>query len=589
MQMLMLQTFLMLLAAFLLGALLACLTKRTFSRGGRVGDDAIEPIRINADPMPEATSISREETQRFGRALTGGAARSVPVVEVQPVTAEEIRVPRPSRFPVDVVAGPPQPERSYFAIAVDSHDGSMLPPAGVHEARLDRPRMPGPAPEPLPVPRVAVPRWPRPADAPDGPEYNYIATALKTGSGYREAAPGPAAKDIALTAYDERAPFDRIEDGQSYTGIALGQRGTAKPVAPAAARPEAKSAEVVSAPASATSPVAVAAGIAAQRAGEQGHRFVATGGGDDLTRIEGIDEVLASRLNYAGVTRFAQIAGWTEDDVYRMSQSLGYFGRVQYEGWIEQARALAGAAGAARLRETGSASVADSATAAASAAAAAMAASSAARRAAVSTPVASPAPAAPPAAPGSQALTSAQAAAAAMAASTAGRRQAAASPVPDRAASSAPAAAATTPGSQAINSAQAAAAAMAASTAARRPGEPGPTGEAGSAGARPDLTGLRSVKSEALLGDGASEFVRGDLDDLKRIRGIGVLIEKKLNSLGITSYEQVANWSGADIDRISDILDFKGRIERENWIEQARILASGGQTEFSRRVDKGEA
>ena len=80
----------------------------------------------------------------------------------------------------------------------------------------------------------------------------------------------------------------------------------------------------------------------------------------------------------------------------------------------------------------------------------------------------------------------------------------------------------------------------------------------------------------------------GGYEDLKRIRGIGVLIEKKLNSLGITAYEQVANWTGADIDRISQILDFKGRIERENWVEQARILAAGGQTEFSRRVDRGE-
>ena len=76
-----------------------------------------------------------------------------------------------------------------------------------------------------------------------------------------------------------------------------------------------------------------------------------------------------------------------------------------------------------------------------------------------------------------------------------------------------------------------------------------------------------------------------EVDDLKRIRGIGVLIEKKLNSLGVTHYEQVANWTGADIERISRILDFKGRIERENWIEQARILATGGQTEFSRRSE----
>ena len=79
------------------------------------------------------------------------------------------------------------------------------------------------------------------------------------------------------------------------------------------------------------------------------------------------------------------------------------------------------------------------------------------------------------------------------------------------------------------------------------------------------------------------------VEDLKRVRGIGVLIEKKLNSLGVTGYEQIANWTNADIDRVSQILDFKGRIERENWVEQARILASGGHTEFSKRVDRGEA
>ena len=78
------------------------------------------------------------------------------------------------------------------------------------------------------------------------------------------------------------------------------------------------------------------------------------------------------------------------------------------------------------------------------------------------------------------------------------------------------------------------------------------------------------------------------IDDLKRIRGIGVLIEKKLNSMGVTSYAQVAAWTAGDIDRVSQALDFKGRIEREAWVEQARILASGGHTDFSRRVDRGE-
>ncbi|MFM9941147.1 MAG: hypothetical protein ACKVP7_16825 [Hyphomicrobiaceae bacterium] len=113
-----------------------------------------------------------------------------------------------------------------------------------------------------------------------------------------------------------------------------------------------------------------------------------------------------------------------------------------------------------------------------------------------------------------------------------------------------------------------------------------------------DLSSLRSVRSEAFrpgdaaaaaAGTGAPRAARsGTPDDLKRIRGIGVLIEKKLNSMGITSYSQIANWSAPDIDRVSQVLDFKGRIERENWVEQARILDAGGQTEFSRRAERGD-
>jgi predicted flap endonuclease-1-like 5' DNA nuclease len=118
--------------------------------------------------------------------------------------------------------------------------------------------------------------------------------------------------------------------------------------------------------------------------------------------------------------------------------------------------------------------------------------------------------------------------------------------------------------------------------------------------ARSDLGALRSVRSEAYQSSELSSLPtqRGgyqgkvgrsaQLDDLKRIRGIGVLIEKRLNSLGVVAYEQIANWTAEEIDRVSQSLDFKGRIERENWVEQARILASGGATEFSRRVDRGE-
>jgi len=77
-------------------------------------------------------------------------------------------------------------------------------------------------------------------------------------------------------------------------------------------------------------------------------------------------------------------------------------------------------------------------------------------------------------------------------------------------------------------------------------------------------------------------------DDLKRIRGINVDIEVKLKRIGITTYEQLANWKPTDVERISELLNFRGRIERENWMEQARILFSGGETEFSKRFDCGE-
>lgn len=122
--------------------------------------------------------------------------------------------------------------------------------------------------------------------------------------------------------------------------------------------------------------------------------------------------------------------------------------------------------------------------------------------------------------------------------------------------------------------------------------------EAASAAGRTDLGALRSVRSEAYQDTSepgpeaarrvaARKVARGaQADDLKRIRGIGVLIERKLNALGVMSYEDIANWTGGDIERVSQQLDFKGRIEREGWVEQARILAAGGDTEFSRRLDR---
>ena len=77
-------------------------------------------------------------------------------------------------------------------------------------------------------------------------------------------------------------------------------------------------------------------------------------------------------------------------------------------------------------------------------------------------------------------------------------------------------------------------------------------------------------------------------DDLKRIKGIGPKNEDALNELGIYTFRQIAEWTPSNVDWVEDFMSFPGRIEREDWIGQAKLLASGAETEFSKRVDAGE-
>ncbi|MGC8202345.1 50S ribosomal protein L21 [Aliiroseovarius sp. PTFE2010] len=64
-------------------------------------------------------------------------------------------------------------------------------------------------------------------------------------------------------------------------------------------------------------------------------------------------------------------------------------------------------------------------------------------------------------------------------------------------------------------------------------------------------------------------------DDLKKLSGVGPALEKKLHENGISAFAQIAAWSEADIAEFDEKLSFKGRIEREGWVEQAKELAKG--------------
>ena len=82
---------------------------------------------------------------------------------------------------------------------------------------------------------------------------------------------------------------------------------------------------------------------------------------------------------------------------------------------------------------------------------------------------------------------------------------------------------------------------------------------------------------------------KGGADDLKEIKGIGPALEKLLNDLGIFHYDQIAGWSAAEISWVDNNLQgFKGRVSRDGWTQQAKILATAGETEFSKRVAKGK-
>ena len=315
---------------------------------------------------------------------------------------------------------------------------------------------------------------------------------------------------------------------------------------------------------------------------------------DDISLISGIGEKLATELNGLGLVSFAQLANLRPDDVDQLESRLNLRGRVRREEWQEQARELMagkpprGLSDRARATQMSQEPLRQAAepiarpvppppvttlppAAAVSTVPPVTAATGGQTRppapVQTSTPPAVPSPVpAPPVAP---------------------------PPVQATVATQTPAPVQSQPNVAGVAAAGVAAAAAitGATIAAKPPAAPVP----------PDPVPVQSPAAPPVSGDAAASdpswqprsrasntSSRGPRNDLKRIKGIGVVIDKKLEAMGITTYEQIAAWTTADIDKVSNALDFKGRIEREQWVQQARILSGGGQTDFSRRMDRGD-
>lgn len=103
---------------------------------------------------------------------------------------------------------------------------------------------------------------------------------------------------------------------------------------------------------------------------------------------------------------------------------------------------------------------------------------------------------------------------------------------------------------------------------------------------KPDApTAVEDVAGKPQLLSAARE---GGPDDLKQIKGVGTVMEDMMHDMGVFHFDQVASWSAAEVSWVDrNLPKFKGRVSRDNWVEQAKVLAAGGETEFSKKVEKG--
>jgi NADH-quinone oxidoreductase subunit E len=73
----------------------------------------------------------------------------------------------------------------------------------------------------------------------------------------------------------------------------------------------------------------------------------------------------------------------------------------------------------------------------------------------------------------------------------------------------------------------------------------------------------------------------GSPDSLQKISGVGPKIESTLHRLGIFHFDQIASWTREEEQWVDEHLKFKGRIARDEWVKQARLLATGKEEEFA--------
>lgn len=290
---------------------------------------------------------------------------------------------------------------------------------------------------------------------------------------------------------------------------------------------------------------------------------------DDLLRIRGITPAQSVALHRMGVRRFADIAAWTSADVARMSAALGLGDAISRQNWIEQAAVKAPEAVRAATAAVAGAKVA------------------AKPQANVETKPQAAAPSPASLAPAPQA----EAAPADDLTRIRGIRPATAAALNKLGVTSFATIANWTAGDvQRVSSALGLGddisrmswieqAAMRVPAGALRVASPvSRAAVAGKPAAQEPEAKAHASAPEPAKPVVLSEKAVETIDDLTEIRGISGDLAKRLNVIGVTRLEQIANWSSADVARVSGVLDVGEQIARQGWIEQAamRHLRRGG-------------
>ena len=95
------------------------------------------------------------------------------------------------------------------------------------------------------------------------------------------------------------------------------------------------------------------------------------------------------------------------------------------------------------------------------------------------------------------------------------------------------------------------------------------------AAAAPKKAAPKKAPAKAKAAEAEAPKAAAGADDLKKLSGVGPALEKKLHAAGVTTFAQIAAWTDADVAAMDEQLSFKGRIEREGWVDQAKKMAKG--------------